>query len=57
MANETSITLKEVDAGGAGNLPWVSADLRWATQSQQTKNSRPRTASQRDDETGRWVSA
>ena len=30
---------------------------RWATQSQQTKNSRPRTASQRDDETGRWVSA
>ena len=27
MANETIITLKEVDAGGAGNLPWVSADL------------------------------
>ena len=32
-------------------------NTRWATQSQQTKNSRPRTASQRDDETGRWVSA
>ena len=27
MSGETSITLKEVDAGGAGNLPWVSADL------------------------------
>ena len=32
-------------------------NTRWATQSQQTKNSRPRTATQRDDETGRWVSA
>ena len=31
-------------------------NTRWATQSQQTKNSRPRTANQRD-ETGRWVSA
>ena len=27
MANETIVTLKEVDAGGSGNLPWVSADL------------------------------
>ena len=27
MSGETIITLKEVDAGGAGNLPWVSADL------------------------------
>lgn len=67
MANETSITLKEVDAGGAMPIVFLDTELtrrcpepgntRWATQSQQTKNSRPRTASQRDDETGRWVSA
>ena len=36
--------------------PHEPGNTRWATQSQQTKNSRPRTANQRD-ETGRWVSA